>query len=397
MKGRFLAILMLVPAMAFSQTYFGDTLWHKDYSSSGAFSCAFSPDGTKLAVSYECMGPMLRVLDVSTGLILWESETPDLCLYNAQFSSTGQYIAIAEELGHLTVFDVNLLDTVYNIDTQTGGLFTVDFSPSGDKIYASGADGTIRIYEAGTGALIHSIPAHSLSVFGLDVSPSGRYVASGGMDNLVKVFDLQDNYQEVYSFSNHTDDVLAVKFSADGKKLFSGGEDFTLSVHDMQTGNLDTTLNHHFGDINVIDVSADGSFAITGSNDQSVAMINLFNYEIVASFTNQQQTRVYGAGISPDMTKMASTNHIGGVILYNISSLIGIEEETYFTTTIYPNPTADWIYFDAQGDNLNYTVYNLNGQKVQSGYSTGSINISSLSSGVYILEIENHFSRIVKQ
>src|SRR5687768_1470138 len=262
MKGRLLGLLIanltLLSSMSFAQPYYGDTLWARDYSSTGAFSGAFSPDGNDLAIAYECMGPMVRVVNVSDGLISWESPTPDLCLYHVQFSNSGQYIAIAEELGHLLVIDMTIPDTVYNIDTQTGGLNSVDFSSDGMYIYAGGDDGSIRVYETVTGTWQHTIPAaHMDAVLTVDVSNDDHYLVSGGKDNKVVVWDLQNNYQQVYSWTDAMDDIKAVKFDPFHDKVVVGSADDEIYIYRMNNGSLDTTLFIHASDVNTIDISAD--------------------------------------------------------------------------------------------------------------------------------------------
>lgn len=397
MKYRLFFILSLFNLTGFSQTFYGDTIWSKDYSSAAGFSCAFSPDGQNLAVAYECMGPMVRILDVNNGHIMWESQTPDLCLYNLQFSSNGQYIAIAEELGQLVVVDITIPDTIYSIETQSGGLRSVDFSPSGDYIYAGGNDGTVRIFETVTGMLHYTLPAHMDAVMAVDVSQTGRYLATGSKDNMVKVWDLENSYALVYDWMDHIDDVKTVKFTPDENRLLTGSADDMINVYLMSNGSLDTTLAIHGADVNVIDVSADGSFAVSGSNDQSARMINLHNYDSVAIFTNLWQTRVYGLSISPDMTKLATSNHIGYVFLYNIQSLIGTEEIEAENIHVYPNPASDLVFVSNLTDEVNYEILLINGQTVQTGMTNNSINVSNLNAGIYVLRIGHSYYKVLKQ
>jgi len=402
MNRRFLLVLLFTGLFfspkIFSQTFYGDTLWMRDYSSSGAFSCSFSPDGTKLAIAYECMGPMVRVVDVNNGNILWESQTPDLCLYSVQFSSNGQYIAIAEELGHLVVVDMTIPDTVYNINTSSGGLFGVDFSASGDKIYTGCADGTIRIYETTTGTLEHIIPAaHSNSVLSIDVSSTDHYLVSGGKDNMVKVWDLTNNYQLVYAWMDAMDDVKAVKFTPDENRIITTSIDDNIYTYWMPTGSLDTILTFHSADVNAVDISADGSFAVTGANDQTAVMFNLHNYDSITTFTNLWQTRVYGVAISPDMTKLATANHIGFVILYDIHTLVGTENYVQGSLNIYPNPATDYLMISGLQNTAGYEILDMNGKVVQSGNTANYLGLNSFPGGMYILHIGSSFSRFIRQ
>jgi len=398
MKCRLILLILLFPSVIFSQPFYGDTIWAKDYSSTGAFSCAFSPDGSRLAVAYECMGPMVRIIDVYNGHVMWESETPDLCLYNIQFSSNGQYIAVAEELGHLVVIDMTIPDTAYNIDTQTGGLNGVDFSNDGNFIYAGGNDGSIRIFETETGMLHHSIPnAHNDAVLSVDVSAFGNYLVTGSKDNTIKVWDLNNSYQLMHTFTHAMDDIKSVKFYPAENRILAGSADDMLYVYNMPAGDLDTMLMFHTGDVNTVDISADATFAVAGANDQSISMFSLYDYSLMETFTNALQTRVYGVAISPDMTKLAAANHIGFVLMYDIHSLVGMEENSTIHFSIYPNPVTEQINISGLTKQEKYSITDLNGSITQKGNTTSIIQVDQLPAGVYILEIGGKKEKFVKE
>jgi endonuclease I len=57
---------------------------------------------------------------------------------------------------------------------------------------------------------------------------------------------------------------------------------------------------------------------------------------------------------------------------------------------IYPTVTSGTIYIDSTiGNNYEYEVYNMVGQKIQSGVATNSVNISGNTKGIYILNINS--------
>lgn len=380
-----------------AQTFQGDTLWARDYSSSGAFSCAFSPSGDRLAVSYECMGPMVRVLDVATGDVLWESSTPDLCLYQVKFSSDGKYIALAEELGHLMVYDMEIMDTIHYFDTQTGGLNTVDFSPDGSVIYAGGNDGSIRIYNTLTGQPVHSILGHMDAVLSIDVSHDGRYLATGGADMMINVFDLENNYQSIFDVMNDSIGMInTVKFTPDHSRLIAGSSNDNVYVYNMSSLECDTVLHFHSADVNTIDISHDGTFAVSGANDQKAVMFSLWNYEQVTYFTNMLQTRVNGVAISPDQTKLAVVNHIGYSIMYEIGPFVGLDETNSFAQlSVYPNPTTSWLYFPCKV-NSPYQITDVQGRSVLQGYTSGAVQVDLLPAGIYVIYCEGRYSRFIR-
>ena len=125
-------------------------------------------------------------------------------------------------------------------------------------------------------------------------------------------------------------------------------------------------------------------------------MFNLHNYNSIIKITNQFQTRVYGVAISPQMDKLAAANHIGYVIMYNIQSLIGTEIIDQKSLHIYPNPATDFIMIDGLYESAPYELINLNGSIIKAGITSGSIELSNLSKGIYLLHIGVNYIRIIK-
>ena len=56
---------------------------------------------------------------------------------------------------------------------------------------------------------------------------------------------------------------------------------------------------------------------------------------------------------------------------------------------VYPNPTADVLYLkQLPGERVDYTIFNVMGQKVAAGSTDGAIPVADLGKGVYLLRIE---------
>lgn len=78
-------------------------------------------------------------------------------------------------------------------------------------------------------------------------------------------------------------------------------------------------------------------------------------------------------------------------MMFSTSILTGTEgfDET-FTFSVYPNPTQDFITIDARdSDGGKVTLYDMSGnKKLSTSDFTNSLNVSALSSGVYIVQYE---------
>jgi len=76
--------------------------------------------------------------------------------------------------------------------------------------------------------------------------------------------------------------------------------------------------------------------------------------------------------------------------MYNIA---GNEE-----ISIYPNPANQEVYSRLTDNEFAYSVFNILGEKLMEGYSNGthSINVSNLSAGMYVFEIQQDH-KIIRQ
>ena len=96
----------------------------------------------------------------------------------------------------------------------------------------------------------------------------------------------------------------------------------------------------------------------------------------------------------------------GEIVTYNLSEL----RKAYFTTNdnieetdnqqlaVYPNPANDVLRIDNLTDNQSVTIYSINGaivKKVIASHNT-IIDISDLRTGLYIIGVDNKFSKFIK-
>ena len=63
---------------------------------------------------------------------------------------------------------------------------------------------------------------------------------------------------------------------------------------------------------------------------------------------------------------------------------------------IYPNPTSSYININYHKEIWRLQIINMNGEKINIKHSNSDIDISFLSKGIYILNLNNHFIKFVK-
>ncbi|MES2799973.1 MAG: choice-of-anchor L domain-containing protein [Bacteroidota bacterium] len=87
--------------------------------------------------------------------------------------------------------------------------------------------------------------------------------------------------------------------------------------------------------------------------------------------------------------------------IHPVSNLVlSTNEMTDFVVDVYPNPATDAFYIESNGNSYSYELLTINGASLEQGSAVGTkkIDISTLSSGIYLLKVSNgNCYRIVKK
>ena len=67
------------------------------------------------------------------------------------------------------------------------------------------------------------------------------------------------------------------------------------------------------------------------------------------------------------------------------------------TLSFYPNPSTDFIYVRGLEHSAHARIYDARGLLVMNQETSGTINVSSLAPGTYVLHIENTYFKIIIQ
>lgn len=97
----------------------------------------------------------------------------------------------------------------------------------------------------------------------------------------------------------------------------------------------------------------------------------------------------------PDPNFFYGLTKLEGIVLNIIPQNASVNENIDNQFVIYPNPTKDVIYFNLDGKELNYSIYNVSGQEVKNGMASEFVNVSNLNKGLYIIKIGEKTARFV--
>jgi len=76
---------------------------------------------------------------------------------------------------------------------------------------------------------------------------------------------------------------------------------------------------------------------------------------------------------------------------------LGVNYNEDINNFIYPNPAKNSFSISSSNEIISYVIYNISGDKVLEGDNKINIDITSLSSGVYFVNITKNDSKSVKK
>jgi DNA-binding beta-propeller fold protein YncE len=289
-----------------------------------AFGVAVSPDGKRIAVTYDFTGP--KVFDVTTGQELVSLPQTAVPMPGVAYSPDGKLIALADTTVTGNVVDAHVLllsadsgevrarlkggsainihslafsadgktlltagDSVYLFDVATNkeirqfksdgprrnGIYCVAFSHDGKMVAsAEGSDQTVKVWEAATGKEIATFK-HDSWATSVAFSRDGKTIASGVV-NHVKLWDLTTGKER----ATFKCPALHVAFSPDGKLLASqaskddqGQRERIVRLWDVATGKQIAALAHNIprddndpGMLRSVVFSRDGTLVTVGDD-----------------------------------------------------------------------------------------------------------------------------------
>jgi len=151
--------------------------------------------------------------------------------------------------------------------------------------------------------------------------------------------------------------------------------------------------------------TADTPFALTATASSNLPVTFISSDPSIASINGNTLTIIKAGTVTITATQTGNVNWnpASAEQTLTITSTTGIGEEKENLLSVYPNPTADLLYFkDKCSENFDVSIFNLGGENVWSGVvKEQNLNVSLLPAGVYILKISNNKEkqtlRFVKQ
>ena len=309
----------------------------------GAYSVAFSPDGTIFA-----SGGSEGWNEAGT-VKLWDvAHTNIATLYghtgpvlSVTFSPDGSTLASGSGDGTVKLWDVATKQNIATFKHAVGEVASVAFSPDGKTLASASLyfsffdanldDGTVELWDVATKQNIATLQVIATSVA---FSPDGTLLASGTLDGTVELWDVATK-QNIATLQGHTYWVWSVAFSPDGSTLASGAldEDATTKLWNVATRENIATLQAPGVSVAF---SLDGTLLASASD-----VVELWDAVTGVNIATLQghTDLVYSVAFSPDGKTLASGAGDNTVKLWDISS--------FTTSTTPPEHLAEDVNNDS--------------------------------------------------
>jgi WD40 repeat protein len=234
--------------------------------------------------------------------------------------------------------------------------------------------------------------AHSNWINAVAYSFDNLKIATGGSDNKIKIWDTTGVL--LHTLVGHSGDVNSVKFSTDNLKLFSASSDNTIRIWNVDNGSCIDTIKVSSKDVNALEVSPDGNHIVSVSADNYIRTWNANTYDLELEFLQDHSGEPICVAWSPNENKIATGTSNGLVTLYDISSILGINNIFPSSTiSISSSSSNEMLQLNLSTKTLisNYAIINQLGQTIQIGSLKNGVNtldISFLNSGVYFIVLD---------
>lgn len=252
--------LMLLEAMT------GATLWVRPGREPHAASCAFVRHGGGLVSATS--DRTLEMLDVDTGAVLATFSGHRSGIRCCAAAAKENVIVSASQDGEVKIWEAGSQAALFSFTIEGA---PIAFSGDGRQAASMTDEGVLRLWEVATGRPLKDLPCQDCHLTSAAFSPDNGMIVTGGRDGRIRLWDACGGGQ-LTSVGGHRDQVDALAFTPDGAHIVSGSWDGTVKL--WKTLNLVDPLapGKHQERVNVCRFSPDGQRIVSGASDGEVKL-----------------------------------------------------------------------------------------------------------------------------
>ena len=227
-------------------------------------------------------------------------------------SPDGNLIAAASSIG-VSIYDYKTLEFQKQLDTRSW-VSAIKFSPDGKLIAVGDRDGLIRMWETSNWQEIASYSGHSQGIINLAFAPDGTRFASIGMENTLIQWEIDSGNMTLPEPVQVTS-VTSIVYSQDGKLIATGGNDFKINFWDSNDLSLKGTAAISSKVVEIIAINNSNMLAVGGS-DRRITIFDITNMVNLGQYGGLQYS-LSSVASSPDGSYIAGGDINGGITVWD--------------------------------------------------------------------------------
>jgi len=249
-------------------------------------------------------------------------------IYALHWGHESKYIVTASQDGKLIIWDAFTRNKKLALTLPSAWVMTCAFSPDNTMIASGGLDNIVTIHKVSEGTrnntandnnsktndfnsktVYRELEQHDGYVSCARFIDNNQVISSSG-DGSILLWDVESK-TSTKSFMEHTGDVMFVSLNKDNNSLFcSGSVDATVKVWDIRTSEKYIgNFPYHTADVNTVCWFADMQSVLSGSDDGSVALLDMRSFRRLNRYFYSENQSLHSA--DPSGVTSVDCSHTG--------------------------------------------------------------------------------------